>query len=235
MLERTFLFAVLAVASCGGSNEPAAQPSSGSSASAPSSSGAPSASSSAVSANTSSTIAPSSSASAPPSKTGERSKGPFHFTTYKGPVVKTAVDTPKVWAVVPVGLEGYEKSTLKFMLVDYVKSTGNEHETKRFDGAVYDVPQALVFPAKAAGALKKGDSVMVDEAAASCWGRVTSVDSDSVHYQYEFGGSVSEGDSSPDRVIKLTDTVTYGHRWPGRKEIRGTPENMRAATRTLPS
>ncbi len=190
-------------AACGGSAQPSDVP-------------APSASAP-VEAPAASSPAPAASASAAPAADAEPAepKGPFHFKDYAGPKVKASIDTKKVWGIQPVGRKD-EWDLLKFMLEDFGRIEGDEVVIKHFDGAEIFVPGALVFPAKPAKGLKKGDVVMADVAAASAHGRVVSVEKDGddtrVLVKYLWGGSLSEDHLSADQVLKTEDKIGYGNR-----------------------
>ncbi len=193
---------------CGGSPEHATAPAESASVAVTSTSAAPTM----PSASASSSAAPKSGASdAPPAD----EKGPFHFTDYKGPKVKAAIDTKKVWGIQPIGRKS-EWDLLKFMREDFARAEGDEIVVKHFDGAEIFVPGALAFPAKPASGLKKGDAVMADVAASSAHARVVSVDKEgdetTVKVKYMWGGSSSDDSLSLDQVIKMKDEIAYGNR-----------------------
>lgn len=208
---RTRLLFVVLLSACGGSTEPSETP-----ASQPATPTArPAAPTPTAEARSTATPAPTSAAATPTDEADDpppkESKGPFHYPSYNGPTVALKVDTPKAWGVVPVGRRD-DWNALKFMLEKYERAEKNLIVLKHFDGSEYHLPGALVFPAKKVENIKKGDALVVDEAAASAFGRAISVDTDAgrVKFLYEFGGSVTEDDLDLDSVIKLEDKLSFG-------------------------
>ncbi len=141
-------------------------------------------------------------------------KGPFHWTKFPGPIVKTTISTKQAWAVIPVGLEG-DWGIAKLALLDYVRAEGDEHVLIRMGKEEIFVPRAMVREATPAKGVKKGSTVVVNVAAASAHARVTEItkgdDGEWVKFQYLWAGSVSDGELALHEMVLVEDKLAFGN------------------------
>lgn len=156
----------------------------------------------------------SASASAKADDSPPRKKGPFHWKDYAGPKVATKIAGKKAWAVIPVGLED-DFNVAKVALLDYLRTEKDEHVFKEQGGdEELWVPTAMVRNAEAAKGLAKGTALMLNVAAASGYGRITSIEKGDegvvIKAKYYWGSSPSDAELSESEVIKLEDKIAFG-------------------------
>lgn len=143
------------------------------------------------------------------------SKRSFHWKGFTGPKTKTALEGPKAWAVVPVGLDG-DFRIVKIARLDLLRTAAAEHVFKQgsSDDEIF-VPAGLTLQAAPAATLRPGTAVMADVAAASGFGRVAAVEGEGeerrIKVNYMWGGSMSDSELAADEVVVLTDALAFGH------------------------